>query len=825
MKLDLKDYQSAAVEDILYEVREAVRRFKNKGKLSAISLSAPTGSGKTIIATSAIETLFNGSDEFERIPDATILWVSDQPELNEQTKRKMQQHSSQIKSSQLVTVSHSLDQKTLDKGRVYFAHIHQLGKGAKRYGEKGDKRHYPLWDIIRNSISALGEKLIIIVDEAHRGTVKKGGSGTIISQLIDGAGEYVPSPIVIGISATPTRFVESMAKDASRTLEQVIVDVQDVKNSGLIKDKIVIRHPDAPSAEDMTLLAEAVKELKEFDERWKKYADEQDEPHVRPLLVVQVPSGCSDALYTKILNKLKSEWNILEGKAVGHSTENHSTLKIDDKKVRYIRPPDIQDDSRIRVVLFKQALNTGWDCPRAEVMISFATANDDTYVAQTIGRMVRTPLARSISTDDFLNTVSLYLPDFDGEAVKKVIEGLTTDDAIGPSSFQVNSVSLPKNPNIAEEVWEIFDSLPTYSKSSKYHRNEVARLNAMAVLLVGSNLGSSVFDEAKKVIVGSLTAHATSLGGKLEELEDSVRNVNLKKTETPFVGEESVMTGDESISRSLENIDDEFRGARRLLPDSAAMDYWKALCEEEEMDPWDAKVRVIAVAKSEGAKDQIERAAKEKVEEWQNKHKTAISNLKDASRDKFYEIANQAKVAEKIALIMKDNLTVPESDAYLGKHLYATKDGCPYEVGKGKFFDSSWELEAVQKELEKETLAAWYRNPRGGKNSICVPYNEGGVEKPMHPDLIFIHKVGDKYVVDIVDPHGPQYADTSPKWTGLAAYAAKHSDSCRSIKAVIKEGDKLRALELKGKGIKDAIEKATNETEMRKLFKSKGADY
>ena len=50
-------------------------------------------------------------------------------------------------------------------------------------------------------------------------------------------------------------------------------------------------------------------------------------------------------------------------------------------------------------VLFKEALTTGWDCPRAEVMFSQRVAGDHTYIAQLIGRMVRTPLARRIAVE------------------------------------------------------------------------------------------------------------------------------------------------------------------------------------------------------------------------------------------------------------------------------------------------------------------------------------------------------------------------------------------------------------------------------------------
>ena len=51
----------------------------------------------------------------------------------------------------------------------------------------------------------------------------------------------------------------------------------------------------------------------------------------------------------------------------------------------------MQDDTWVRVLIAKDAISTGWDCPRAEVMVSFRPASDQTYIAQMLGRMVRTP--------------------------------------------------------------------------------------------------------------------------------------------------------------------------------------------------------------------------------------------------------------------------------------------------------------------------------------------------------------------------------------------------------------------------------------------------
>ena len=78
----------------------------------------------------------------------------------------------------------------------------------------------------------------------------------------------------------------------------------------------------------------------------------------------------------------------------------------------------------MRVLIAKDAISTGWDCPRAEVMVSFRPANDKTYIAQLLGRMVRTPLARRIPGNDRLNSVDCLLPKFDKETVENVVKAL-----------------------------------------------------------------------------------------------------------------------------------------------------------------------------------------------------------------------------------------------------------------------------------------------------------------------------------------------------------------------------------------------------------------
>lgn len=99
-----------------------------------------------------------------------------------------------------------------------------------------------------------------------------------------------------------------------------------------------------------------------------------------------------------------------------------AALAVGPRAVRYLAPSAISADPDARVVLFKSSLNTGWDCPRAEVMLSYRSATDPTHIAQLVGRMVRTPLARHIEVDEHLNTVSLYLPQYDRAALTRVVQ-------------------------------------------------------------------------------------------------------------------------------------------------------------------------------------------------------------------------------------------------------------------------------------------------------------------------------------------------------------------------------------------------------------------
>ena len=825
MKFTLTDYQLGAVHDTTAAVQEAVARFDKAGKVSAISLSAPTGAGKTVIATALIERMLYGDHDIEPNPQLTVLWVTDDPSLNQQTRRKMLLASSLLKPDDLVVVDPTLDKQQLDAGKVYFVHIQQLGKGATNYVRTGDRRKHSLWDTIGNTAAARGGNFLLIIDEAHRGTsstTKNGAGKTITAQLVDGApgGKLPPAPIVLGISATPTKFVAAISAAGQRTLEPVGVDPAMVRESGLLKDKIRIRHPKEKQAADSTLLELAVADLKNFDELWQKYSAEQNEPPVSPALVIQVKAKVSDNELKETLDTLAEAWDVLDGKAVAHAFQEHTTLNLGPRSIRYIAPQDIQDDPHLRAVLFKEALTTGWDCPRAEVMVSLRVAQDHTYIAQLIGRMVRTPLARRIATDEVLNTVSLFLPHFDEKHVAEVIAGLVSDESNILSRFEIDSVTCIRNKAVPDQVWDMLNDTPTYTRPARNHRDEVARLNALALLLVANDLDPKAHVTARKHLIDTLNREAKRLGAAvdakvadLEQLDYLTQDVDLRHG-----GDVAAETS--SVAVNARNIDDIFRGARRRLGDAAAKWYWDHLCDEGG-DPDIAKLRVAALADDPTVAPAVQGAAKSLIDTWRNNHNSAINNLPDAKRAAFYTIWQQAKAPQQVTMIMPTQITAPDRGTRLKRHLYLN--------GRNSFpaAYTGWEAEVLQLELAPGgSLVAWYRNPTGGTGALAVPYELSGTARTLYPDFLFFHEVDGDIVMDVVDPHRPDQADTGPKWTGLARYAVTHGHHFRRVLAVIKnKDDVLVSLDLKNPEVAKRVEKATNETDIRKLFEDFGGPY
>lgn len=845
MKFTLEDYQQDAVDGVLAGLSKASRGYAEDGEKTAVGLTAPTGAGKTVIATAVLEGIFLGTPSRGPNPNLTVLWLTDDRSLNAQTIGKILQASGGRIDANRVRFLWDLDERTLEPGYIYFVHIQALQKNSTLHavradGSPNDRRTYGAWDVIANTVRERGEDFVVIWDEAHRGsgttkTDRKSIAGTIVNGGLTNIGtQQPPAPVVLGISATPDRFQAAM-KAADRTMRFVNVPPGDVRQSGLLKDRILLRNIAEDQAADNTMLALAVEDLKDADAVWRTHHEDTGDRLVEPLLVVQVPPKVTEKRLIEILNVIATTWPDLTDYAIAHAFgDPHGPLTVGDRSVRYLAPEAIAGDDRARVVLFKSALTTGWDCPRAEVLVSFQGKDSYTEIAQLIGRLVRTPLAQRVDGgDDRLNEVVAYLPGFKTEHVVQVVNALTEDETVQTEVLIAPEIC-GRSTAAPAEVFELLDTLPSYMRPKVSFPSRTAQLMRLAAALNEHRLVSNASAKAKAWIVDQMRAADDQ---REDEIDKKVTDILALTVGTTVVGYgEAIMLSkdQESVATSERDLDGYYNKAVRLLPDGAAAWYYNDLCDRD-YDEVDAGVRVAAMA-GLGFKDVIEDAAANLIGTWREQHRSAVSRMQRTVRDLIEPLWYLGSSPMHPTTVEARNAYPAPTQKVKGKrtepipayphHLYAIPEG---RRNAGQFpvdtSRSSWEQKVLNAELDAPTLVGWYRNPSSGRHALAVAYEFGDEHLLMHPDFLFWHDDGDGIVMDIVDPHQHNQADTGPKWGALAKYAQAHPNQVRRCLAVIEAGGRLRALDLTLEDVTDKIEAATNRALVEALFESDGMDY
>lgn len=464
MKLTLFPFQAKAVAELLAKANKALAYNQlSSGDNQVISLQAPTGSGKTIIMSAFIEDVLYGTEYMPGNPDAIFVWLSDSPTLNEQSLNKLATKSDHIRIGQCTVISEdSFDMEMLEDGGIYFLNTQKLSSAGK-LGKHSDNRQYTIWETLDNTAREKADRLYFIIDEAHRGTqgTEAGKANSIMQRFIKGAkAQHMQAmPLVIGMSATPERF-NTLVKDCPNSMLSIVsVPIDTVRSSGLLKDHIIVKTPgDFKKFTEMAMLQAATSEWLDKCRHWRQYTSEQHYKNVDPVFVIQVEPASSDnkvsatdldAVLMAIETQVGRKFDEYE---VVHTFGNAADLPIAGLTVHYIEPDHIEDNHKIRIVFFKENLSTGWDCPRAETMMSYRHAQDATYIAQLLGRMIRTPLGSRVQVDETLNDVSLFLPYYDEETVEKILDELKNAEGSDiPTAVEAQSMDNPPAP-----PWSIY---------------------------------------------------------------------------------------------------------------------------------------------------------------------------------------------------------------------------------------------------------------------------------------------------------------------------------------------------------------------------------
>ncbi|GAA5036841.1 DEAD/DEAH box helicase [Actinopolymorpha pittospori] len=861
MEFTLKDYQNDAVGNVLRNLADARDDFHRKGRPVAFSLTATTGAGKTVMAASVIESLFDGNDDFDfqADPGAVVLWFTDDPSLNEQTRFRLMEAGDRIPHSRLVVIGSTFNQQKFEPGKVYFLNSQKLSKnsllvkGAVDDHQEAlmerqaspDLRSFTIWDTLRNTIEDEHLTLYLILDEAHRGMRKpsktdRAEKQTNVRRLINGANGVPPVPVVWGISATVERFNTAMAEAEGRLqYPSVIVDPARVQESGLLKDDIRLDIPDESGAFDTVLLARAIRKVKESTTMWREYAEAQDPPvdPVVPLFVVQVPNTPSDELLVSAFTTIYDEWHDLPPDAMAHVFGDHIPIDAGGFVVPYVSPEKVQERTRVRVLFAKDGISTGWDCPRAEVLVSFRPAKDETHITQLLGRMVRTPLARRIPGHDLLNSVECVLPKFNRKtatAVADVLLGKNPegDDGSGDTGggdgrrVLIKPLDMYVNKTIPAAVWEAFDRLPSQTLPRKVAK-PTKRLSALAQALSRDALRTHARKDAYAELFAVLDGLMARHKGKVDEASDEILKVQGETILASAGNKNVVVEGQFSEIADERSVEADFKMAGRILSPDVARKYADhiAVADGDDDGLFEAHLKVAALAKVAGVQAELNREADAMAKKWLDQYRVAIKGLRDERRAVYDDIIAMSTDPQRID-ILRPRVRSEETENADGEK-FTTRTGHLMSDGNGEFplssFDSAWEAMVLDSEMAQPGFLAWYRNPgRASDDSLAIAYKDAKENwRRLCPDFIFFAGDEDNIRVSIVDPHGTHLTDALPKLRGLANFAVEYAEEFHRVEAVAQMKDKtLRVLDLTREQVRRAVKEADD---AEKLYLSTAA--
>lgn len=350
------DYKNKAVEQLLEKANELLAESGSDN----IIFKAPTGSGKTIIMAEFLKQFVS-----ERKDSRTFSFIWAAPrKLHIQSKEKLDQF---YKDNRVLNCSNIEDliDTNIDENEILFLNWESINKKDNVF-IRDNENDFNLTTIINNTIEE-GREIILVIDESHHTASAENTKGLI---------EIMKPKITIEVSATPHMTSDNIVK----------VKFEHVVQEGMIKEKVSLNpglKEDKLEGEgsDEFILKEALKKRQELKAQFEKIGKD----HINPLLLIQLPDNNSLDFTNKkdeIENLLAKKFDITtdNGKMAVYLSEDKRNLENISK-----------NDNEVEVLLFKQAIALGWDCPRAYILVLFREWHSEHFSIQTVGRIMRMP--------------------------------------------------------------------------------------------------------------------------------------------------------------------------------------------------------------------------------------------------------------------------------------------------------------------------------------------------------------------------------------------------------------------------------------------------
>src|SRR3989344_891657 len=705
--LELKLYQDEKVEELKNKVNELLELDGNK----LCIFEAPTGSGKTIMVGEFLKRFVNPIDR-EDGKQFSFIWISVR-DLHNQSKKSLQQN---FENDFRYSSFEDLQNNVIGKNEILFLNwekIYNVDRVYIRDNERGKN----LSSIVENTKQA-GREIVLIIDESHHTNL--GPNATRVRADI-------AAKITLEVSATPV-FREPDG--------HVKVHFEKVVAEGMIKKEIAINPEfqkfkvDGKSSREMVIDA-AIAKRNELLEAYKVEGSD-----INPLLLIQLPNlqkGINDLdkdVLTDVQKILKRKYDIME------DNDRMAIWLADNKTPNLVNIE--KPTNEVEVLIFKQAIALGWDCPRAQILVIFRETESRVFLLQTVGRIMRMPEFHHYENHPELNKAYVFTN-------------------IGVSEIQLGD-------EIAKEYFTIQEA----KRNNKVYKN----LDLPSIHFKRQREKTRLSGEFSKIFMD--IAEKIDLKGKL----------NTKKT---GISKEIIVDG------KIINIDKAREIEHSIMnyhsPDMEIQAYYDLFCKAStgEFAPFDSMDRIKSALNKFFVR----------VMGFENDDPAFYKIILNPDNvGKVSEALALAREEYKRTVVVKDEEremeslvgNVPKVISYNSK--YKTKS-CQRSVmipfyskfqqdNQQALFDSKTEADFIDYIDKAKEVEWWFKNGQGEVNYFAVPYvDKFGKKAAFYVDFIIRLKNDDVWLLDT--KKGQTAEGAKERAEGLAKYIKEQKKKSKKI--------------------------------------------
>jgi type III restriction enzyme len=701
--MQLKIYQENAIDELLEKAKKLLGYSGSK----KLVFKSPTGSGKTIMMAEFLKQLV---DSREIRQPLGFIWTAPRPVLTLQSKEKLERYFENSRALKC-SLFEDLDDRKISENEILFFNWESINKADNIY-IRDNEQEFNLSKVLERTKEE-GREIILIIDEIHHHAE---------SDISQGLRKMIDPKLTIGVSATPKM------KDFD---DMVSVALEDVKKEGMIKKAVIlnddfdnfikqgkIKTQKLSGGSEELVIDTAIKKREELMSVYKK-----EDVNVNPLVLIQLPdrkTSLEDRIRERVESILKNKYKI--------STEKGNNKLAIWLSGEHINKENVEkQDSEVEVLIFKQAIALGWDCPRAQILVLFREWHNPIFSIQTVGRIMRMPEPdKGHYENEILNYGYVYTNldniEIQEDIAKDYITVYTSKRRFDP---KLNLLSCyPKRHREKTRLSPLFiEIFLKQAKEYKLKKQIDIKAKKFDLKIISDYKAEDVDALAGAKIIGDREIKAS--GFDMQKLFDFFVRNNL----TPFYPE------DRSVNRVKEAIYKFFEQELKM---------WYG-------DVWEEIVQIVL----------------------SDKNSQHFANVIDKAKEKY-----QTEVVKRESeMVDVENWNIPESLPYGREY---SEVSVKKSIMQPFFSDGKWKPEtAFINFLEKsEKVEWWFKNGDRDATFFAVRYNNGE-EKPFYVDFIVKLKDGRIGLLDTKAGFTKQIA--GPKIDGLYKYIQSENKKGKNL--------------------------------------------